>query len=66
MILVNEWKDGKKSRSYTVRGFAADYGAKPVVLVLTDGSTVEKGFSSFDHNHITGSDYHIISMECPE
>lgn len=66
MILVEERKDGRKVRSYTVRGFSADFEAKMLVLMMSDGSFSEKRFSSFDHNHVTGSDYHILTVEVAE
>ena len=62
MILVNIYKDGEIRLSFSVDHFGVDY-RKKCFQVVRPGVETTYHFKTFNHNHITGSDYHILSIE---
>lgn len=62
MVLVDLYKNGEKILSFSADHFGVDY-KKNIFEVFRGELETEYHFKTFNHNHITGSDYHILSIE---
>ena len=62
MILVNLYEGGEKTLAFSAEHFGVDY-KQNIVELIHNGAKVTRRFKKFNHNHITGSDYHILDIE---
>lgn len=62
MILVNMYKNGEKGASFSVTDFVVDY-EKKLVKFASPIINVTYKWIKFSHEHVTGCDYHILSVE---
>lgn len=62
MILVNMYKNGEKGASFSVTDFVVDY-EKKLVKFASPIINITYKWIKFSHEHVTGCDYHILSVE---